>query len=217
MNVPFPFANSGCTVFSLLFSWNADMSFCVVIVESPSPQDFFEDRAEGRLIQACLKLANIRCILRTVLDAPHLSKALTQGIMGLGREPDVLPILHISAHGNQKGIELTNGCFMLWDELIGGLSFMNQQLHGQLIVCMSSCEGYSCVLDASRSAGYPPWKAFVGNTTRPTWAEAAIGFSAFYHLLNKGMTVRNAVEGMKAASGNQYYCAIDGDDLSEAP
>jgi hypothetical protein len=191
------------------------MSFFVIIVESPSAQDFFVDRAEGRLIQAGLQLAGIPCMLRTVIDTACMSKALTQGILEVCEKNHGLPVVHISAHGNRDGIELTNGCFMPWQELIDGLSLMNQHLRGELLVCMSSCEGYSCALDALKGATSRPWKTLVGNKQTPTWPETVVGFSAFYHLLNKGMKVRDAVEGMKAASGNQYFCTIDGDNFQD--
>jgi len=47
--------------------------------------------------------------------------------------------------------------------------------------------------------GSLPYATLVGNTKEPSWRDNIVGFTAFYHLLAKGMTIKDAVEGMKAA------------------
>lgn len=47
----------------------------------------------------------------------------------------------------------------------------------------------------------------------PTWAETAVAFTAFYHLLRKGRPIKEAVDGMKAASGNAEFKVIQGSDI----
>ncbi len=117
-----------------------------------------------------------------------------------------IPILHISAHGDKNGIQLSNGHAIDWETLRDHLRPINRALSGTLVVCMSSCEGYMGV----RMAMYPedpdlPYYALIGNGNKPTWAETAVAFATLYHQLCRGEHISVAVEAMRAASGNDQF------------
>lgn len=46
-----------------------------------------------------------------------------------------------------------------------------------------------------------PFFALVGSPQSPTWADTAVGFATFYHLVAKGARITDAVTAMRAASG----------------
>jgi hypothetical protein len=130
----------------------------------------------------------------------------------LRRKKKGTPVLHISAHGNERDIGLTNETFFAWEELADLLGKLNDALHGELILCMSSCEGargWNMALTHSPR----PYSALVGTEQPPTWSETAIGFATFYHLLSLGRTVKESVEGMNSACGNPRFIVIDGKEV----
>ena len=120
--------------------------------------------------------------------------------------PGMIPMLHISAHGHQDGIQLSSGEVIVWAQLRGLLHPLNTALNNGLLVCLSSCEGYS----GTRMAMFPqdegyPFYAIVANSSKPSWSDTAVAYSTFYHLVGKGEYIRNAVEAMKVASGNDTF------------
>lgn len=119
---------------------------------------------------------------------------------------NTIPILHISAHGFSEGIQLSSGEVVLWNQLRELLIPVNQALSGSLIVCMSTCEGYS----GSRMAMVPesddqPFWAIIGNCGKPTWPETAVAFATLYHLLANGRYIFDSVAAMQTASGNENF------------
>jgi hypothetical protein len=186
--------------------------FQVYIVESPSSQDLFDDRSEGKLIQQALAIAEIRTTLKVAVDEKRFTDALLACGEELKSQQADVPVLHISAHGNEKGIQLTNKEFLAWADLEKRLAELNEALHGQLILCMSSCEGaraWNMALNHNPRA----YSVLIGSEEKPTWSETAIGFAAFYHLLAVGKTVKGAVDGMNAACGRPIFIQIDGKEV----
>ncbi len=185
--------------------------FQVYIIEAPAAKDVYDQRGEGELIRESLRIAKIEATLRVVLDDVHFKKALLEGLVSLLKQKDLTPVLHISAHGNDKGIGLANGHFVEWTWLGKVLSIVNEKLDGELLLCMSSCQSFAYAKHALK--GGKPWKAIVGNSGKPSWNDTIIAYSSFYHLLAKGKTIQEAVEGMCAASGNPDFKTTDGETI----
>ncbi len=53
--------------------------------------------------------------------------------------------------------------------------------------------------------GAHPYFAMVGNFGKPSWADTAVAYSAFYHRISKGHYFVDAVAAMKAASGDENW------------
>lgn len=120
--------------------------------------------------------------------------------------PNSIPILHISAHGYAHGIQLSSGEILEWHQLRDLLIPVNRAFNGNLVVCMSTCEGYS----GQRMAMVPdstehPFLAIIGNCDKPTWPQTAVAFATFYHLLANGRNIQDAVTAMRVASGNDNF------------
>lgn len=136
--------------------------------------------------------------------------SLTIGLQEHLKQADALPpILHISAHGSVEGVQLTSDEVVNWNKLRDLIMPINKALKGNLILCMSSCEGFSACRMAM-SEGDIPFLGIIGHSGKPTWSDTAIGFATFYHLLAKGQYVREAVEAMKSASGDNGFQEIQG-------
>jgi hypothetical protein len=184
-----------------------DVQFFVYILESPSHADFYASRSEGDLVAKAVALNGIPCVVRSVTSREMLERALRLGFYEeMLKHPNRVPILHLSAHGDSDGICLTDGTSVTWLELREYLKPFNQAFSGNLLLCMSSCEGYG----ACRMAKHPgdldfPYGFIVANLGKPTWAEAAVAYAAFYHYLAAGQPIPDAISAMKAASGNDGF------------
>jgi hypothetical protein len=180
------------------------LQFFVYVLESPSHDDFYSSRSEGDLVAKAVGLNQIPCKVRSVTSREMLERALRLGFYEeMLNHPSRVPILHLSAHGDSEGIAFTNGSSITWLELRDYLKPLNSAFAGNLLLCMSSCEGYQ----ACRMAKYQgdlqfPYGFMVANIGKPTWAEAAVAYAAFYHYLAAGQRIPDAVTAMNAASGS---------------
>lgn len=181
--------------------------FFVYIIESPSPVDLYHGRGEGDVVAQAVALNGIKATLRVAINSEAFQAALSVGLSEAMEEcSGKIPILHISAHGFKDGIQLSSGEILEWRQLRELLIPVNKALSGALIICMSTCEGYSgqrmaMVTDSDDQ----PFFAIIGNSDKPTWPQTAVGFATFYHLIANGEQVRDAVEAMCIASGNSKF------------
>lgn len=194
------------------------LKFFVYIIESPSAPDIYHGRSEGALVAKAIELDGTPSVTRTVINPIAFSAALKIGLPEVMKEyPDRLPILHISAHGATHGIQLSSGDVLSWADLRPMLTPINESLSGYLLLCMSACEGYSaCQMAMQDGDGPHPYYSMVGNCGKPTWSDAAVAYSSFYHLLSKGYNVFDAVEGMKAASGDGNWIVEIAEQLKQS-
>lgn len=183
----------------------------VFILESPSDDDLLEGRMEGKALSTAFDLASIPHTYNLVTTKKSLIRALTWKLHEAIKEKNKAPILHISMHGNDEGIGLTNGDFISWAELRKELAPLLNNMQGGLLICMSSCYGTSgCRMAMHEDADHPFW-ALVGNSQAALWSDAAVAYITFYHLFFKGIGVEQAVEAMKIASGDRNFMVFNGD------
>jgi hypothetical protein len=181
--------------------------FFVYVVESPSPLDLYHRRSEGEIIRKAVNLNQIPCSVVTAINLDAFEASLKIGLPeAMSLYKNLNPILHISAHGNEEGIQLSSGQVLQWAVLRQYLLPINTALNNNLLVCMSCCKGYSGTRMAMfvQDAGYP-FYAIVANSEDPLWADTAVAYSTFYHLLGKGEYVVDAVQAMRVASGNDTF------------
>ena len=180
--------------------------FFVYIIESPSAPDLYHGRSEGARVAETLRLDGIPCVSRTAINRDALIAALVFGLPEAMKEnPGRAPVLHLSAHGSNAGIELSSKEVLTWTDLRGLLVPVNESLGGELLLCMSACQGYSACQMAMEEQDLPhPYCVMVGSSENPTWSDTAVSYLAFYHLLAKGRNIPDAVEAMSAASGIKW-------------
>ena len=181
--------------------------FFVYVIESPSAPDLYHKRSESEMIKKALSLHGIHCVTRLTISKESFEAAIK---IGLPEEmkffSGLTPVLHISAHGEQNGLQLSNADEITWHELKNLLLPINKALNGGLLLCMSSCKGFSaCRMAMNSNNDAHPFFAVIGNTKEPTWSDTAIAYSSFYHLIAKGEYIIDAVEAMRKASGNKDF------------
>lgn len=179
----------------------------VYIIESPSEIDIYHNRSEGVLLQRAINLHNIPCLTKTAISKTAFEASFQVGLLeAMKLFPNLILIIHISAHGFSEGIQLSNHEVVSWDHLRYLLLPVNASLNNCLLLCMSSCEGYSACRMAMRlNESQHPFFSMVGHSGTPLWSDTAVAFTTLYHLLAKGLNVAQAVEAMRIASGNNGF------------
>ena len=189
--------------------------FAVFVVESPRADDAYSHRSEMAALQLVGQLDEIPVYGRFALDREHFERALKEDVGKIltqhfsTKQGPLILFLHIGAHGDAEGFELSNHDSVTWVELRELLVPICRHLAGLLVLSMSSCEGFQAIRAALR-LGTPedtqyPFAALVGSTGAPTWSDTAIGYATLYHRLRQGATVADAVEAMRVASGHPHF------------
>ena len=179
--------------------------FFVYVVESPSSDDLFDSTTEGGVLCQALRLADIPAWYRLASSLDTFRRSLTTELTKACEHYNSAPIIHISAHGDSNGIQLTDKTFVSWTDLRDLLMPINRRLDGGLVICMSSCSGYSGIRMAMHTDSEIPFFALVGHPESPTWSDAAVAFVTFYHRFFKGAHISDAVSAMQVASGDDRY------------
>ncbi|MBN4054941.1 hypothetical protein JYT15_00370 [Acidimicrobium ferrooxidans] len=177
------------------------VEYPVYIIESANEQELADgDRLEGVALHAALDVAEIDVTLMCVKNASELSGALsTVGgeVTARSGGGPVIPIVHLSCHGDDDGVALTEED-LSWDDLRGVMSPLANQLDSSLILGMSSCRGLNArkMVKALRPDYQAPFYILVGPSEAVDWAETLTAFSVFYHLLCYQREPTNAIRAM---------------------
>jgi hypothetical protein len=195
------------------------MPIQVFVLESPNDADFYEGRSEGFALARALRVAGITVETRSVCSQAMFQRGLND-FLEICRQtlaPQLLPLLHISAHGNRDGIALTDGRMITWNQLAEFLVPINTQLRGQLDLGLSSCNGFHAITMAmARELNGPrAFNMLVGPNFEPTWGEALIGYAAFYFQLTRSQNLETAMAALKAASGKNEWYVLSADTARE--
>jgi hypothetical protein len=184
----------------------------VYIIESPAPADLLDGRTEGRVLSEALRLNGIAYEYSLAADMVTLVQALGDRLAQTWLKHKQPPILHLSMHGNAEGVVLTNGHFLSWQDLRNQLLPLLRAMPNALLICMSSCFGYSGCRIAMYHDSEPHFWALVGHADTVDWTDAAVAYVTFYHLFFKGRSVPDCVDAMKVASGDARFLATLGAD-----
>ncbi|MCY1704543.1 hypothetical protein [Pannonibacter sp. SL95] len=188
----------------------------VYVVESPSPDDLFDGRTEGRALCEAFSLSEIKHSYTVCLDYENLMKAFQIGAdsrflseflrhQKSDTRDKFVPIVHISAHGTEDGIVLSCGHHVSWADLRLLLKPINDAMPNGLLVCFSSCKGGRSVALSMTLEAERPFFACGGSLSDVHWHDALVGFITFYHHLFTGSTIQNAVDAMKIASTHNDF------------
>lgn len=183
------------------------LKFFVFIIESPSSVDLYHRRSEGEILQQAANLNQIPCIVKTTINYESFEASLKIGLKeAMDIHLNLIPILHISAHGFSDGIQLSSGEIINWEQLANLLRPINHALKNSLLLCLSACEGYAGIRMAmTEKDEVYPYYAIVANGKKPLWSDTAVAYSTFYHLIAKGHFIKDAVSAMQVASGNDQF------------
>lgn len=184
-------------------------AFFVHIVESPAPSDLFDGRTEGNTLASFLNLAGIPNCYSLAVDHEHFSKALGERLTQAIGYCGLPPIIHISAHGNDMGIQLTDqrkdGGILKWEQLREIIKPVHQGMNG-VGVCLSTCGGaFGRRMAEVITAEEIPMAWVAGAGGKISYSDAALGFAVFYRSLQRGLSDADIVSAVRAASGTSDF------------
>lgn len=202
----------------------------VYIIESPSPEDLYDGRCEGKALSEALRLAETDVTYSLASSRELFERALNfvvEDFFEKSGKWSAMPFVHISAHGDADGIQLTDGDYFEWDDFRETLVKINEQIGfvphvdktvstkiSRIVLCFSSCEGYN---------GYKihavdpcPFQFLVGPIAPVTWPDALTAFQVFYHAVNYGgKPFSGAVQLMNTAAGlDSVFQSYESPELS---
>lgn len=190
-----------------------NLSHFVHVIESPGSIDLLDGRTEGRSLCAFLDLAEIPNTYCLATDTETFNLAITERMVKAVQKHSAFPIIHISAHGNEDEIALTNNDRIAWNKLGPFFQTINTQMNHNLLVCFSSCYGTS----ATKTAIYAntlPMALLIGCEGEVNWHQAVIAYVTFYnHFLKIGSDLKKAVEAMNIACGRSDFKNYNVDKL----
>lgn len=123
-------------------------------------------------------------------------------------------VFHWSGHGNEEGVQLSNGKMCSWSLFGLWLCAMGKSVRERLLLCMSSCMGAY----ASTVGEKWPMKMYahlIGPVRNIGWDEAAIAYANFYYAaLVQGINVGDAIKWMNTSILSEYnvpsFIYVDG-------
>lgn len=185
------------------------------IIESPSDIDLLEGTTEGKGLSEILSLAGIPFKYNLVTTKETLFIALNERLIRAIKTHECIPILHFSMHGDNNGIQLTDGHNITWEELQEQLVDLHEIMQSRLLICMSSCYGSSGLRMAMTEANAFTFSTLIGNTDEVSWEDAAVAYSTFYHSLFKNKSIEDSVKAMKIASCNDDFIFHSGERVKQ--
>lgn len=161
----------------------------VLIVESTRADEIYRNKREGILLGDLLRLLGIRSTYRVCVDRKHLQRALTESSRG------TYDAVHISCHGDDSGLRLTDGEDIDWDDLA---EMCEHNLKRKLLV-LSACEsGAQALARAFASTGCGPG-IIVGTEDEIDWYDAAIAWQLLYKWLHQTHPIGDALRRVAVA------------------
>ena len=156
--------------------------FDVHIIESNKPT---EKDAEADALAGILTISGIQAHKYNVKTIPELQAA----ILKISKHPrciphhrHFLPFLHFALHANQTGILLQGKELVEWNDLLELLLPLRNRLEGNLLICMSACEGFYGYKMACSAEKFT-YHFMVGTKKTIDWRDAILAYHIFYHQL----------------------------------
>jgi hypothetical protein len=149
--------------------------------------------------------------LKVFFSAP-VTKAdlfdVLQKVLNECRTKDLSPILHFEVHGGRKGMELTSGEVVSWEELKGVFTDINVATSFNLLVVLAACDGANLVAILRPTDRAPMW-GLVGPVSLVSAGDLFRDFSAFYQVLLTHLHGDEAVRALnRSAKGTRWQYAF---------
>jgi len=179
--------------------------FDVHIIESNKPT---ERDAEGDALAGILTISDIQAHKYIVKTIPELQDA----ILRIAKHPrciphhrHFLPFLHFALHANRTGILLRGKELVEWSDLLDLLLPLRKRLEGNLLICMSACEGFYGYQMACSAERFP-YHFMIGSRKKIDWRDGILAYHIFYHsLLFRKARLPEAVAAMNTGLLSRGY------------
>jgi hypothetical protein len=193
----------------------------VYVIECPSPEDALEGRGEGETLARTLKLAGIAVHYHLALNEEMVDAAFDKVSAEVRSRSDwavAMPWVHLSAHGCDEGLEMSDGTLLYWGVLSRMLETIHNRIGPVLIpeeynqnlpkssLALSSCSAFQNFVDKTSK---PLVQCVVGAVRDVGWCQSLIAFSTFYyHEIHLDRSVMESIYAMNVAAGDYNADAL---------
>lgn len=115
--------------------------------------------------------------------------------------------LHFEIHGNENGIELKNGDFINWKQLLEPLRELNILYKNQLSIYLAICHG-SSIIRAINPTDRSPFAFIIGSFSEIYNFDILNGFEKFYTIFFENFKIELAYEEMKKICEKSNFTII---------
>lgn len=145
----------------------------VLIIESASADDFYDNQLDGNSTGQLLRLLGIKFEMRIALDESRLSRALEFATQGN------FDVIHLSCHGDKDGIQLANRKCIDWNPLAA--IFQKYNTHPRALVMSACCGAASGIGHAFAQVKLRPNIIF-GSTDARFYYDYAVAWAILYRV-----------------------------------
>jgi hypothetical protein len=145
----------------------------VLIIESGSPMDFYNDQLDGNSTRRLLQLLSVKSEMHIVLDERRLSRALKLAA------DDNFDVVHLSCHGDRSGIQLADQTDIDWEPFAA--LFQKHKLQPRALVMSACCGASSGIGEAFANARLRPDIIF-GSKDPRDYHEYAVAWAILYRI-----------------------------------
>ena len=188
------------------------------IAESVSPEEFYNRYWEGHVVEEIVRLLNGKTSYRVVLNAKLLCKAIKTA------SDNDYDIFHLSCHGDQDGIQLSDQTDISWDHLAE--CFQDADTLPKALILSSCVGGDRGIARAFKERKRRPQVIFGAEATDRkrllTFPGACISWPILYTVLaTKGLKLdafKDAVNKMNNVTPHRFvYRRWDGQNYRRYP
>src|ERR1700730_3222493 len=157
-------------------------TFDVHIIESNKPS---ETEAEGKALAAVLTISDIAAhqyVVRTRDELRNTFLSIAKHPHCIPHHRHFLPFFHFALHASRSGIYLRGEELVPWSDLLTLLSPLRDRLQGNLLICMSACQGFYGYRLACSFERFT-YHFLVGTRKKLEWRDAVLAYHVFYHSL----------------------------------
>ncbi len=171
----------------------------VYIIESLRAVEFYERCLDGFAANEMVKLLGVRSEYRHALDRKHLKRAIDEAAAG------DFEVIHLSAHGDRAGVELTDGTQLGWAELA---EMLRPAAGPTKSLVMATCEGGDAKLAKALQKSCVMFGYIFGSTAESvSFPDSCLAWSILYNRLVDHGFERDALQTTLEA----VNAAIEGD------
>jgi len=182
------------------------------IIECVDPMDLIQERSEAKALEQICKIIGHEAAILTAYSEEDLVKfcdyiSSIDNNYGAGRERKVPLCIHVSAHGNERGVSFGKD-FLDWRRLFLALDPILKdmsQYNGEVLISISACgaghqrlvheiedeiaNSHSIPTSNEIASVSPPEYIFVTEGSQGKdvvyWDDATVSWTVFYHQISK--------------------------------
>lgn len=132
---------------------------------------------------------------------------LFQTIADAVKTKNLLPILHLEIHGDDTGMQLTNGEMILWEEIEPYLREINTFLKNKLLITLAACKGITMYKMVKFDLPAPFW-GIVAPKSEISSATLIADFTEFYTQLLRHKDIQAAVDCLNVNKSGFTYALL---------